>query len=153
MSAKGPPASSSAALARMRSTRQRDTAAEIALRRHLHALGLRFRVDVSIVPSVRRRADIVFPKARVAVFVDGCFWHCCPLHRTFPKANGKWWADKLEANRRRDLDTNCRLRRAGWHVERVWEHEPPSLAAARVRDAVRVRITDLSRDRKSGSLS
>jgi DNA mismatch endonuclease (patch repair protein) len=92
-----------------------------------------------ILPDVRRRADIIFPGAKVAVFVDGCFWHCCPLHRTLPRANAAWWAEKLRTNRRRDLDTNRRLRKAGWHVERVWEHELPSEAAARIIAAVRRR--------------
>jgi DNA mismatch endonuclease (patch repair protein) len=123
----------------MRAARRRDTDAELALRRYLHANGLRFRVDVAIMPDVRRRADIVFSSSKVAVFVDGCFWHYCPIHRTFPKANAAWWADKLKTNRARDLDTNRRLRRAGWHVERVWEHESPSAGAARIIDAVRRR--------------
>jgi DNA mismatch endonuclease (patch repair protein) len=92
-----------------------------------------------ISAGVRRRADILFSGAKVAVFVDGCFWHCCPLHRTFPKANAAWWAEKLRTNRNRDQDTNRRLRKAGWHVERVWEHELPSEAAARIVAAVRRR--------------
>ncbi len=144
-----PAASSPDALRRMRSTRQRDTAAELALRRLLHGAGLRFRVDRPVLSGVRRRADIVFARAKVAVFVDGCFWHCCPKHRTFPKANAAWWADKLETNRRRDLDTNRRLRRAGWHVERVWEHERPLSAAARVA-AVVLRRSSLKRRRQLG---
>jgi DNA mismatch endonuclease (patch repair protein) len=135
-----PPASSPAALKRMRSARQRDTQAEIELRRLLHARGLRFRVHRAILPGVRRHADIAFVRARVAVFVDGCFWHCCPIHRSFPRANARWWAEKLRANRRRDADTNRRLRLAGWHVERVWEHESPDTAAARVAATVRRRI-------------
>lgn len=90
-----------------------------------------------VLPGVRRRADILFSGAKVAVFVDGCFWHCCPIHRTFPKANGAWWAKKLQMNRDRDRDTNRQLRRAGWHVERVWEHEMPDKAAARIAAAVR----------------
>src|SRR5207237_4362534 len=126
------PASSPAALRRMKSARQRDTKAEIDLRRLLHRAGLRFRVDWPVSAGVRRRADIVFPSARVAVFVDGCFWHCCPRHRTFPKANAEWWAAKLHTNRLRDRDTNRKLAAAGWHVERVWEHERPADAAARI---------------------
>jgi DNA mismatch endonuclease (patch repair protein) len=139
MKAKRPPASSPATLTRMRATGRRDTGAELALRRCLHASGLRYRVDVTVVPGVRRRADIVFAAGKVAVFVDGCFWHCCPVHRTFPKANAAWWANKLKANRRRDADTNRLLRKAGWHVERVWEHESPSVAAARIVAALRIR--------------
>lgn len=134
-----PAASSTAALRRMRSTRQRDTDPEVALRRLLHAAGLRFRVDRAVLPGVRRRVDIVFGNAKVAVFVDGCFWHCCPKHRTFPRMNRQWWAEKLDANRRRDADTNRRLTRAGWKVERVWEHEDPADAAARIELIVRAR--------------
>jgi DNA mismatch endonuclease (patch repair protein) len=123
----------------MKGTRRRDTAAELALRRLLHARGLRFRVDRVILAGMRRRADIVFSSAKVSVFVDGCFWHCCPKHRTFPKANASWWAAKLKANRRRDADTHRRLRRAGWHVLRVWEHEAPGEAAARIAALVQFR--------------
>lgn len=126
-----PAASSSNALNRMRAARRRDTAPEIELRRELHARGLRFRVDHPILIGARR-ADIVFVRAKVAVFVDGCFWHCCPKHRTFPKANASWWSHKLRANRERDLDTNRKLRKAGWRVERVWEHEAAREAAKRI---------------------
>lgn len=129
----------------MQVTRQRDTAAETAVRRILHSLGLRFRIDRQVVPDLRRRADIVFVSARVAVFIDGCFWHSCPIHRTSPRANGKWWEDKLAENRRRDLDTNRRLRDAGWHVERIWEHEAPAMAAARIAKVVRARLRRLKR--------
>ena len=132
-----PKASSSEALRRMRSTRQRDTAAEIELRRVLHAHGLRYRVNKSILPNVRRRADIVFIGAGVAVFVDGCFWHCCPTHQSFPKANKEWWAAKLKANRLRDKDTDRRLLRSGWRVVHVWEHESPTEAAERIARVVR----------------
>lgn len=133
-----PPASSKDALKRMQSARRRDTGPEIALRRVLHAHGFRFRIDRPILSS-NRRADIVFTRARVAVFIDGCFWHCCPIHGTFPKANAAWWADKLKTNHLRDLDTNRKLRKGGWHVERVWEHEAPLKAAARIMGAVQSR--------------
>ena len=138
----------------MQVTRRRDTAAEIAIRRALHAGGLRFRVDRPVLPGMRRRADIVFVTAKVAVFVDGCFWHCCPIHRTHPRANAKWWAAKLEANRRRDGDTNRQLRKAGWMVTRVWEHEAPEDAAARIiklvlqRRRSHVRLVGLGRKRR-----
>lgn len=131
-----PPASSEAALKRMRSTRRRDTPAEISLRSALHQLGLRFRVDVAPIPGSRRRADIVFRKAKVAVFVDGCFWHGCPEHATWPKENSEWWLAKLEANRKRDKDTNEELSGSGWLVLRFWEHEDASAAATMVHDAV-----------------
>src|SRR5438046_6161456 len=107
---------------RMLATRQRDTAAEMLVRRALYAAGLRYRVNRTIIEGTTRRADLVFSSERVAVFVDGCFWHGCPIHATQPKANGSWWLDKLEANRRRDRDTDQRLNDAGWRVIRVWEH-------------------------------
>jgi DNA (cytosine-5)-methyltransferase 1 len=135
-----PAASSPEALLRMVSTRRRDTPGEVELRQLLHRCGLRFRVDHQILPGSRRRADIAFTKAKVAVYVDGCFWHSCPAHRTKPKANATWWAAKLATNRRRDIDTNRQLRKAGWHVERVWEHEAPETAAARIEDIVRARL-------------
>lgn len=135
-----PAASSPEALRRMRATRRRDTPGELAVRRLLHARGLRFHVDRQVLPETRRRADIVFPGAKVAAFIDGCFWHSCPRHRTQPKANAAWWATKLKRNRQRDADTNRQLRRAGWEVVRVWEHEAPAAAAARVANTVLVRL-------------
>lgn len=96
----------------------------MTLRRGLHARGLRYRVDRPILKGDRRRrVDIVFGPARVAVFVDGCFWHLCPEHGNIPKSNSKWWRAKLERNVARDRDTDGRLREAGWHVLRIWEHE------------------------------
>ena len=134
-----PPASSLQARRRMQSTRQRDTTPEIAIRRVLHARGFRYRVDRPVIPGLRRRADLVFSGPKVAVFVDGCFWHSCPRHGTRPKANAKWWASKLETNRRRDSDTNHHLRASGWRVVRVWEHETPAKAADLVAAAVNSR--------------
>lgn len=124
----------------MQGTRRRDTAAEVAVRRLLHVRGLRYRIDRRVLPDLPRRADLVFVTARVAVFVDGCFWHSCPRHRTIPKANRTWWLEKLARNRRRDRETDRRLRDAGWRVERVWEHEEPATAAARIAKAVRARL-------------
>jgi DNA mismatch endonuclease (patch repair protein) len=89
---------------------------------------------------VRGRADIVIAAAKVAVYVDGCFWHGCPRHRTLPKANAEWWAEKLKANRRRDIQAGRWLRHAGWHVERVWEHEEAAAAALRITKIVRERL-------------
>lgn len=132
-----PPASSEAIRERMRATKRRDTAAEMALRRELHRRGLRYRVDQAPLASVRRRADIVFRPRRVAVFVDGCFWHSCPLHGTIPRANREWWQQKLEANARRDRCTDQTLLDASWQVIRVWEHEDPIAAADRVMRALR----------------
>jgi len=98
-------------------------------------MGLRYRVDWTI-PGTRRRADIAFTGARVAVFVDGCFWHGCPEHATWPKRHAEWWRAKIEANRARDRDTNERLQQAGWTVLRFWEHTDPLTAARIVADTV-----------------
>src|SRR5687767_13082577 len=99
---------------RMSRLRRRDTRPEVELRSELHRRGLRFRVDVRPEPAVRSRADVVFTKARVAVFVDGCFWHVCPVHQTWPRANRDWWRRKLEANVARDRLTDTALTNAGW---------------------------------------
>lgn len=123
----------------MRSNKGRDTKPELALRRAIHALGLRYRVSVRPVPEVRRTADMVFTRVKVAVFLDGCFWHGCPEHHTKSKTNSKYWADKVAANRRRDAETDALLREAGWLVIRVWEHEDLGEAAARVENEVRSR--------------
>ncbi|PTR24160.1 T/G mismatch-specific endonuclease [Rhodococcus sp. OK519] len=122
--------------ARMRAQRRRDTAPEVALRRELHRRGARFFVDRAPLRGLRRRADLVFPRKRVAVYVDGCFWHSCPQHATAPKNNAQWWADKLAANVIRDRDTDTRLEAAGWTVVRIWEHEDPTEAADRVQTAL-----------------
>ncbi len=115
---------------------RRDTKPEVALRRELHRRGRRFFVDRPPLAGLRRRADLVFPRRRVAVYVDGCFWHSCPLHATRPKNNAEWWATKLAANVARDRDTDARLVAAGWTVVRVWEHEDPTSAADRVQAAL-----------------
>lgn len=127
-----PEASSKEARNRMRANRSRDTKPEKSIRSLLHRRGLRFRIDVSPIPGVRRRADIVFTKAKVAVFVDGCFWHGCPEHATWPKANAEFWREKIETNRRRDADTNVKFEAEGWTVVRVWEHEVPEEATGRI---------------------
>src|SRR4051812_31427162 len=111
--------------ARMARVRRRDTAPELALRRELHGLGLRFRVDVAPVPDIRSRADVVFRPSRVAVYVNGCFWHACKEHGTLPTNNREWWRAKLAATVERDRRTDAVLRSAGWLVVRVWEHEDP----------------------------
>lgn len=117
---------------RMSRQRSRDTSPERALRSLLHRRGLRYRLHRRPVAGLRRQADLVFPGPRVAVFVDGCFWHCCPDHGTSPKANRAWWAAKLARNVERDRDTDLRLAEAGWVVVRVWEHEDAVTAADRV---------------------
>ena len=123
----------------MQRTRQRDTRPEIQLRSALHRMGLRFRVDAKPLADSRRRADIVFRRARVAVFVDGCFWHGCPIHGTIPKANRDWWVEKLKANRARDETTDAALEEAGWLSVRVWEHEQAEEAAEAIAALVRQR--------------
>jgi DNA mismatch endonuclease (patch repair protein) len=123
----------------MENQRRRDTRPEMALRRALHAMGLRYWVDRSPLAGLRRRADLVFPGARVAVYIDGCFWHSCPQHGTSPKNNGAWWQAKLEANQARDADTDRRLAEANWAVLRIWEHEDPLVAARRVAETVALR--------------
>jgi DNA mismatch endonuclease (patch repair protein) len=120
----------------MQRVRSRDTAPEVALRRELHRLGLRYRVDVPVLPGSRRRADIVFGPTRVAIYVDGCFWHSCPEHGSAPRANSAWWAAKLQDNRRRDQETDALLTEVGWLVVRVWEHEDAPTVAAAIRQAV-----------------
>ncbi|NGY65558.1 very short patch repair endonuclease [Lentzea sp. NEAU-D13] len=121
---------------RMSRQKSKDTQVEIALRKALHAAGLRYRVHQRPVSGVRREADVVFTAAKVAVFVDGCFWHGCPEHATWPKNNAQFWRDKIEGNRRRDVDTDARLAQEGWLAVRVWEHESVEVAADRVKEAV-----------------
>ncbi|MBU3060290.1 very short patch repair endonuclease [Nocardia sp. NEAU-G5] len=130
------PITDTATSARMSRQRRTGTAPETALRRELHRRGRRYFVDRAPLAGVRRRADIVFPRLRVAVYVDGCFWHCCPEHATYPKNNAQWWAEKLAGNVARDRDTDARLAAAGWTVVRVWEHEDAVAAADRVQAAL-----------------
>jgi DNA mismatch endonuclease (patch repair protein) len=122
----------------MQANRQRDTSPEIAVRRILHAHGLRYRVDVRPEPGIRRRADIVFPRRKLAVFIDGCFWHGCPQHgsRSF-KTNAAFWELKIERNMARDLDTTARLEAAGWRVLRFWEHLDPATVATLIESEAR----------------
>ena len=122
----------------MVSQRRRDTGPEILIRRMLFAQGFRYRVDAAL-PGMRRRADLLFRTARVAVFVDGCFWHGCPEHGTRPKSNASWWAEKIDRNMQRDRDTDRRLVADGWVVVRVWEHEAPDAAARKVAEVIRAR--------------
>jgi len=110
----------------------RDTAPEVAVRRLLHAEGLRYRVNVPVPGMSRRTIDIVFTKAKIAIFMDGCFWHGCPQHATQPKANAEWWRAKLDKNMARDQETTEHLTAAGWTVLRFWEHEDPIAVAAQV---------------------
>ncbi|MFD0362034.1 very short patch repair endonuclease [Nocardia sp. GCM10030253] len=122
--------------ARMARQRRSGTKPELALRRELHRRGFRYFVDRAPLPGQRRRADLVFPRLRVAVYVDGCFWHRCPQHATDPKNNAEWWAQKLLGNVARDRATDSALAEAGWQVIRVWEHEDATTAANRVQTAL-----------------
>lgn len=124
---------------RMARQRRRDTTPEMALRKALFARGLRYRVDFPLPTMPRRRADVAFTRQRVAVFVDGCFWHSCPLHATTPQANREWWTAKLEANVSRDRDTDERLEQLGWVILRYWEHEDMNVAADTVSEVIRNR--------------
>ena len=110
---------------RMERQGRRDSSVELAIRRTLHGLGYRFRVDYRLELSLRCRGDIVFPKRRVVVFIDGCFWHGCPQHATSPKHNADWWRGgvKLTANAERDRQNTEALTALGWTVLRIWEHE------------------------------
>lgn len=117
---------------RMSRQRRRDTKPEVALRRELHRQGLRFRVDAAVPGLPRRRADVVFTRPKVAVFVDGCFWHSCPEHATVPATRHDWWVAKLARNVQRDRETDAILAELGWTVLRFWEHEDPASAANRV---------------------
>jgi DNA mismatch endonuclease, patch repair protein len=125
----------------MQSNKGRDTAPELALRRELHARGLRYFVNRRPVRSIRRTADLTFPRAKVAVFVDGCFWHGCPEHHTVSKTNAEYWATKVRRNRERDAGTDDVLRSAGWTVIRLWEHVQVQTAADIVEAAVRAEPT------------
>lgn len=124
----------------MQSNRPRDTKPELAVRRAVHARGLRYRVSTRPLKGVRRTADMVFTRAKVAVFVDGCFWHGCPDHHTIAATNAEYWAEKVIRNRERDAEIDSLLGEAGWIVIRIWEHEDARDAAERVVAVVQTRI-------------
>lgn len=121
---------------RMAKIRQKGTDAELALRRELYRKGLRYRVSYEVLKKPRRVADVAFPGLKIAVFVDGCFWHGCPLHASWPKVNAEFWRAKIETNRARDADTDRRLHEFGWEVVRIWAHESPIDAARHVSSIV-----------------
>jgi DNA mismatch endonuclease (patch repair protein) len=126
----------------MQGNRRRDTKPEVAVRRLVHAAGLRYRVDFRPLKSLNRRADIVFTRLKIAVFIDGCFWHGCPEHHTVARSNAEYWAAKVARNRERDRHTDDVLESGGWTVIRAWEHEPTDAVAQRVMNAVRARRSD-----------
>jgi DNA mismatch endonuclease (patch repair protein) len=121
----------------MQGNRSKDTKPELALRRELHARGLRYFKNRRPIRTVRRTADIVFPSSRLAVFIDGCFWHGCPDHHTVARTNADYWSAKVERNRNRDNETDALLADAGWTVLRIWEHVAIIDAADLVEAAVR----------------
>ncbi|MFJ7020227.1 very short patch repair endonuclease [Streptomyces sp. NPDC101117] len=125
----------------------KDTAAELAVRRLLHAAGLRYRVEYPVPDMARRRIDIAFTSVKVAVLIDGCFWHGCPVHATQPKSNAEWWRQKLDRNMARDAETTAHLTAAGWEVLRFWEHEPPADVVVRVAATVERRRAESIRGR------
>lgn len=127
----------------MANVRQQGTEPEVALRRELFRSGLRYRVNFAVIKKPRRVADVAFPGLKIAMFVDGCFWHGCPMHATWPKRNADFWRQKIEANRLRDADTNARLRDIGWTVLRIWEHETPIEASKSVIELITVARSSL----------
>lgn len=128
-----PPASSHTARRTMQANRRVNTGPERRVRSVLHHMGLRFRKDMRLdLEGGRVRPDIVFTRAKIAVFVDGCYWHSCPQHGARPKANAEFWSAKLARNVARDRRADDVLDAAGWTVLRVWEHEEPSQAACRI---------------------
>lgn len=124
---------------RMSRQSAKDTGPEVQLRRELRRLGLGYRIEFPLPGIPRRRCDIAFVGAKVAVFVDGCFWHSCPVHATLPARNAEWWAAKLRANVARDRSSDAHLQELGWLSVRVWEHEVPADAARRLAEVVRQR--------------
>jgi DNA mismatch endonuclease, patch repair protein len=124
-----PPAKNASVSAQMSRMPRSSTGPEVALRRRLHAAGLRFRVHLRNLPGT---PDIVLTRARIAIFIDGCFWHGCPTHAVSPKHNRDWWAQKLHINRERDARNDARLTEAGWLPIHVWEHEPVDEAVTRI---------------------
>lgn len=141
------PTSASVA-ARMSRQASRDDHVQITVRRLLHTSGARYRVNFPVLGEARRTIDIAFPRRRVAVFIDGCFWHGCPQHATSPRNNAEWWRTKLERNVMRDQEVNARLKSEGWTVLRFWEHEDPQKVAEQVSRAVHAARQD---PRRGGS--
>ena len=135
-----PTPTSLAVTKKMRSNRRSDTTPEVLLRSLLHRSGLRFRKDYAIrLPSGKvTHSDIAFPRRKVAVFVDGCFWHCCPEHGTIPKSNQAYWVPKLRENVERDKSVTEGLLSEGWQVIRIWEHMHPVDAAQQIEDRLAV---------------
>lgn len=128
----------------MQAIRSRDTKPERLIRRLVHANGLRYRVATRPLPDLRRTADLVFRPAKVAVFIDGCYWHGCPEHYVSPRTNPGYWSDKVARNMARDRDTDRRLQEAGWLVMRFWEHQDSDTCALTIVKTVHDRRRALS---------
>lgn len=133
----------------MRTQATSGTVPEVALRRALHRRGLRFRVQYELPEIPRRTIDIAFTARRIAVFVNGCFWHGCTEHRNMPVHNREWWLRKIEQNKARDSDTDHRLRMLGWVAVRVWEHDDPEIAAEMISRTFHDRLPKSSKKRTS----
>lgn len=142
-------ASSDAIRRTMLHNRARDTKPELSIRSEVHRRGLRYRVAMQPLETIRRSADLVFTRARVAVFVDGCFWHACPQHFVMPSTNREYWSAKIATNERRDRETDRMLAEAGWMVLRIWEHEVAIEAATRIQETVGLRLPTLDGKRRS----
>jgi len=135
-------ATDEATRSKMLGNRSRDTKPELRVRSLVHKRGMRYRVNQRPLPRVRRTADIVFRRARVAVYIDGCFWHGCDQHYREPKTNTPYWRDKVDGNRRRDRETDDLLESEGWLVLRFWEHDEACNAATEIERAVRARLSE-----------
>ena len=136
----------------MQGNRSRDTKPELAVRSAVHRRGLRYRVAARPLPELRRTADLVFRKAKIAVFVDGCYWHGCPEHHTQPATNPEYWSAKITGNIERDQNTDTHLEQAGWTVMRFWEHENPESVAETVEQSVRAALEERVLNSGSGGL-
>lgn len=127
---------------------RRDTGPELAVRRLLHSAGERYRVCHKVPGAPRRTIDIAFTRAKLAVFIDGCYWHGCPQHGQIPASNREWWVMKIETNRARDADTNRLLQKMGWVVLRCWEHEAAVDVFESIRVILAVQRADLRLERR-----
>jgi DNA mismatch endonuclease (patch repair protein) len=155
---KGYWASDEATRKKMLGNRSRDTKPEMLVRSLVHRRGLRYRVSARPVPEIRRTADLVFRPTRVAVFIDGCYWHGCEQHYKEPKTNVEYWREKIDRNKRRDRETDDLLAAEGWSILRFWAHDDPETVAAAIERAVRLALghspaiaTSSPRDETMGS--
>lgn len=130
--------STPSATAIMKANPSKNTRPELRLRTLLHACGLRYRTNYPIRAGEGRPilVDVAFTRLKLAIFMDGCFWHACPIHGSVPKANVAYWSPKLERTVERDRETTARLELAGWSVLRFWEHEEPREVCSRIAEAV-----------------